>query len=294
MPRHSDEIVLPLAYQPALIAVERAVSALKWRIHEKSEVHLVCRIPMGVWSNPGRVEVRLGPVSEKETKVKLDGSISGWGPIQDSQLRAQVSKLKDQMKLTGLAMRPSPHEHPPMTSAHAGVCKPDTPGDSESRRKPRSWREWYSWRLAYLRNYGQWYTRRDIFRDWSQWTWRDWTAIACLVAVVSIIVLIADPARMTDDPLDPSAGCRRTAERQMVKQIKDRLFDPGAMKQVDSNPNPRIYQEGALGAGENEYRVALSYTYPNETGGRDERVAYGFLAYINGETCEFRLVSAGG
>ena len=289
MPRYSDEIVLPLAYQPALIAVERAVEALKWRVHGKSEVHLVCRIPMGAWSNSGRVEIRLAPVSEKETKVKLDGSISGWGPIQDSQLRAQVSKLKDQMKLTGLAMPSSSHEHPPMKTAHAGVCKLDTPEALEFGKEPRSWRDWYSWRLAYLRNYGQRYRRLDISRDWSQWKWRDWTAIACLVAVVLIIVLIA-----TDDPLDPSVGCRRTAERQMVTQVKDRLFDPGAMKQVDISPNPRIYQEGALGAGENQYRVVLSYTYPNQIGGRDERVAYGFLTYINGDICEFRLVSAGG
>ena len=75
MPRHREEMALPLAYQGALFAIQMAVKNLKWDIHEKSEMHLVCRFSMGWSTLPGRVEVHLDPSSDTETKVKLSAHL---------------------------------------------------------------------------------------------------------------------------------------------------------------------------------------------------------------------------
>lgn len=79
----------------------------------------------------------------------------------------------------------------------------------------------------------------------------------------------------------------------MVRWIKGGLIQPDEMEKVDRSPNP-TYAGGVFTEGENDYIVTYFYTYPNRLGGRDERVARGLVTYVDGETCEFRIVSVGG
>ncbi len=123
-------MVLPLGLEAALDTVDRAAQTLQWRLGERGKQHVRYRLPMSPWSNPGRVEVNLYPVSVEATRVRLDGSISGWGPIQSNHLKTQLGKLEDEM---AILTRQSSSDDRPAMETHRETTRESMPRERVTR-----------------------------------------------------------------------------------------------------------------------------------------------------------------
>ena len=201
-------MTLPLAYQGALSAIQMAVRNLKWDVHEKSEMHLVCRFSMGWSTLPGRVEVHLDTSSNTETKVKLSGFIPGWGPIQANHLRTQMSKLGHQVELAVLTLLSPSHERISMKSAHTEALRENCcrcglsvqPASSSCAHCDKR----FEATSAHLYNEpASPPTRWELLGDWRQLTWRSWTALA-IVALVMLLIVAAIYQKESPSPMASS------------------------------------------------------------------------------------------
>lgn len=100
--KYRSELDLHTAVGDAMIACREAVRDLGWRILEQSETCLVCKevtpcVTSLTWA--AQVEIILTGGSADITKVTLNGSIFGFGPIQSGHLRGQVGSLRNRIEL---------------------------------------------------------------------------------------------------------------------------------------------------------------------------------------------------
>jgi hypothetical protein len=108
MSKHREEFELHTPLGEAVIACRKAVADLGWRVLEQSEKRLVCKevAPQGTsftWA--AQVEIALARESPDTTKVTLNGSIFGLGPIQSGHLKGQVGNLRNRIELVSAESR---------------------------------------------------------------------------------------------------------------------------------------------------------------------------------------------
>jgi hypothetical protein len=102
MSKYREEFQLHTPLEDGMIVCREAVAGLGWRVLEQSEMRLVCKevTPQGTsftWA--AQVEILLAGESADTTKVTLNGSIFGLGPIQSGHLKGQVGSLRNRIEL---------------------------------------------------------------------------------------------------------------------------------------------------------------------------------------------------
>ena len=115
MSKHREEFDLYIPISEAVIACRKAVANLGWRVLEQSEKRLVCKemTPQGTsftWA--AQVEIALTRESSDRTKVTLNGSIFGLGPIQSGHLKGQLGNLRNRIELASAESRRPTEDQP--------------------------------------------------------------------------------------------------------------------------------------------------------------------------------------
>lgn len=102
MSKHREEFELYIPISEVRIACRKAAAELGWRVLEQNEKRLICKekTPQGTsftWA--AQVEIALALESPDRTKITLNGSIFGLGPIQSGHLKGQVGNLRNRIEL---------------------------------------------------------------------------------------------------------------------------------------------------------------------------------------------------
>lgn len=90
----SDSFMIPTTLASARPALDRAIHSLRLTLSQQDESHSVVRIPMGWTQNPGEVQVLLEE-TPGGTSIMLNGSMWGFGPIMEHNLRRQMAQLRE-------------------------------------------------------------------------------------------------------------------------------------------------------------------------------------------------------
>jgi len=103
MSKHNDEIVVELSIEETMVACKEAAANLNWRIMNEGKNYLSCKEITShlafsqTW--PAKVEVYVNKYNDK-TKIILEGSIFGLGPIQSGHLKGQLGKFKNLIEVS--------------------------------------------------------------------------------------------------------------------------------------------------------------------------------------------------
>lgn len=112
MSKHSEDLVLEVDVGQAVEICREAIAGLGWRVMKDEAGQLTVKevTPTGMsFTNAAKVEVLVGKV-QRGTGVRLNGSITGMGPIQKGHLKGQLGALKNQIVVAAKASAPdSPH-----------------------------------------------------------------------------------------------------------------------------------------------------------------------------------------
>ena len=97
MSKASDDFFIQLTIDKVRLACKNAVAQLGWRIMEDSPNKIVCKevtSQMTSFTNPAEVAIILNDQIEK-TKITLNGSVIGFGPIQSNHIQGQIGRIKN-------------------------------------------------------------------------------------------------------------------------------------------------------------------------------------------------------
>lgn len=99
--KHHDSLQLSLSAAASERACRSAISELGWRILEDEGLRIVTKevTPQSInftWA--AKIEVLIEG-NDTESRVQLNGSITGMGPVQKGHIRGQVGALKNKIGL---------------------------------------------------------------------------------------------------------------------------------------------------------------------------------------------------
>ena len=153
--------------------------------------------------------VLIRPAQTFYERIKLSGSISGWGPIQANHLRTQMSKLEHQVKLAVLALLSPSHERISMKTAHTEALRETCCRCGLSVQPASNFCDHYGKRFEGTDEPEPPPTRWELLGDWRQLTWRSWTALA----IGAIVILLIASAIYHEESPSPmaSSNARPTA-----------------------------------------------------------------------------------
>ena len=102
MSKYREEFNLSLSLDDSLRVCREAVADIGWRVMEQTATRLTCKevtpqVTSFTWA--AKVEILLSNDRPNETRVVLDSSIFGFGPIQSGHLKGQVGNLRNKIEL---------------------------------------------------------------------------------------------------------------------------------------------------------------------------------------------------
>jgi hypothetical protein len=96
MSKYRDEFVLPFSLSVASTICQQALSESKLEVTNKSETLVVCEEHFSFgFTNPARLEVILKVESAGSTRVIINGSNEGFGPVQSGHVKGKVEEIKN-------------------------------------------------------------------------------------------------------------------------------------------------------------------------------------------------------
>ena len=102
MSKVTEEFFIQLTVDETKIACKNAIAQLGWRIMEEDENKIVCKevsVQATSFNWPAEVAISLFEDNDK-TKIILNGSIMGFGPIQGNHLKGQVGRIRNLIETT--------------------------------------------------------------------------------------------------------------------------------------------------------------------------------------------------
>ena len=97
MSKISDEFYIQVPFDEAKLVCKNVIAQLGWRVMEDNSNKIVCKEVAIQWTSfnyPAEIAISLSDYKEK-TKIVLDGSIFGFGPIQSGHLQGQIGRIKN-------------------------------------------------------------------------------------------------------------------------------------------------------------------------------------------------------
>jgi len=96
MSKDRDEFVLPFSLSVASVICQQALAESELEVKNRSEGLIICEehVSFG-FTNPARLEVILKVESSDSTRVIINGSNLGIGPIQSGHVRGKVEEIKN-------------------------------------------------------------------------------------------------------------------------------------------------------------------------------------------------------
>jgi hypothetical protein len=107
MSKALDEFYIPLLIDEARLACKNATAQLGWRIMGDNTDSIVCKeiasqVTSFTW--PAEVTINIHGNNEK-TKIVLNGSIMGFGPIQSNHLKGQMGRIRNLIENCSLQIK---------------------------------------------------------------------------------------------------------------------------------------------------------------------------------------------
>ena len=100
MSKYRDEFILQLTTPISHSVCEQAIAGSEWKILGKSETRIVCQEHFKAisYTNPATLEVILKVESPGSTRVILNASNFGFGPLQSGNVKKQAAKLRNMIE----------------------------------------------------------------------------------------------------------------------------------------------------------------------------------------------------
>jgi len=101
MSQHWFDAEFPQPLPTVAAAYRQAIAGFGWQILEDRKSGVVCKEPtkpITSFTFAAKIDISWQQVDER-TKVKLDGSIMGWGPLQLGHLKGEMGRLQTSVKL---------------------------------------------------------------------------------------------------------------------------------------------------------------------------------------------------
>jgi hypothetical protein len=106
MSKATDELEVDLPPDAAWLACKRAIAQIGWGIEFADGQRIVPRIGVGLTRNPSKIEVLRDEAEGEVTRIRLNGSIMGIGPIQKRHLVAEMNQLRNAIEVAAAATAP--------------------------------------------------------------------------------------------------------------------------------------------------------------------------------------------
>ena len=102
MSKYQQSFILNLPLSRASEVCREVAAQLGWRVLEQTTYRIVCKenapqVTSFTWS--AKVEIELEAESQGWTRITLDGSIFGYGPIQSGHLKGQIGRIRNEIEL---------------------------------------------------------------------------------------------------------------------------------------------------------------------------------------------------
>ena len=97
MSKASEEFYLEVSIDIVQVACKNSIAQLGWRIMEEHSNKIVCKeiaVQITSFTWPAEVAINIFDNNGK-TKILLDGSIFGFGPIQSNHLKGQMGRIRN-------------------------------------------------------------------------------------------------------------------------------------------------------------------------------------------------------
>ena len=107
MSKAVDEFIINLTKNEAILACKNATAQLGWRIMGDNTDSIICKeIASQATSFTWPAEVTINIIENGEkTKIVLNGSIMGFGPIQSNHLRGQMGRTRNLIENCSLQLK---------------------------------------------------------------------------------------------------------------------------------------------------------------------------------------------
>lgn len=100
------EFMLDVAFKDASWVCCNAIAKMHWAVEEVEADRMVAQIGFGLTRNYSRIEVLLAEAGDSQTKVTLNGSIEGIGPLQELHLDGEINKLRNAIEVSARDAQP--------------------------------------------------------------------------------------------------------------------------------------------------------------------------------------------
>jgi hypothetical protein len=98
---HQEKFTVALGIDEIMMVCKEAVASVGWRVAEATDTRLRCKevsTQSTSFTWPAEVLIEL-TANETNTVITMNGSISGFGPIQSGHLKGQVGNLRNRIEV---------------------------------------------------------------------------------------------------------------------------------------------------------------------------------------------------
>lgn len=101
MSSHQERMLLPLGLEDVMVVCREAVASTGWRVTKAEKTRLSCKevsVQSTSFTWPAEIMIDLSS-NEKGTRIIMNGSIFGIGPIQSGHLKGQMGNLRNRIEI---------------------------------------------------------------------------------------------------------------------------------------------------------------------------------------------------
>lgn len=102
MPKRTDEFYVPLPSDRTAELVRTLLSSDHWKIEESSNTRITCKERTGIaMHNPLKLTIDVVPSDSNATRVLVNGSVFGVGPLQTNHLKKGMEEFRQVVEIAG-------------------------------------------------------------------------------------------------------------------------------------------------------------------------------------------------